>query len=165
MLKWERFFKKGGGGWANKRLCIKVARGGSNIVCHLILEVVSTQCGEWEWAAKLMDGWRGCLISRLPQVISHCMCFLVKISTMDRLLSHDYNQYWSTQGKKEKWTKLKSLPPTGWWGEQRWHSILPLFIAIKSFQDIWLLAGEILTAIFLFSSFCPSILSKWAWKH
>lgn len=45
----------------------------------VILEVVST----------LMDEWRGRLISRPPQVFSHCKGFLVKISTMDRLLSHD----------------------------------------------------------------------------
>lgn len=72
-----------------KWLCIKVDWRGSNIVCHLVLEGVSTQCGEWERADKLMDGWRGCSISSLPQVLSHFMCFLVKSSTMDCLLSHD----------------------------------------------------------------------------
>lgn len=64
------------------------------MVSHLILDVVSTQCSEEEeeeeeCAAKLMERF---LISRLPQVFSHCMCFL-KTSTVDRLLSHDKNQY------------------------------------------------------------------------
>lgn len=38
------------------------------MVSHLILGVVSTQCGEEECAAKLMERF---LISRLPQVVSH----------------------------------------------------------------------------------------------
>lgn len=71
MLKWGRFKKKKKKKLGKQKAVYKIDWKGSFVVCNLILEVVSTQCGEGGCAAKLMDGWTGCLISRLPQVVSH----------------------------------------------------------------------------------------------
>ena len=98
--------------------------------------IVSIQWGDWEWK---VDGWmEAALISRLPQVFSHGKSFLVEKSSMDPLLSHDYNQYWSTQGKKEinKIEEFFSLPD--WRGEQSWQALTTTTIlhCYQSFQDI-----------------------------
>lgn len=39
---------------------------------------------------ELLGGWaEAALVSRLPQVVSHCIRFLVELPSMDTFLSHD----------------------------------------------------------------------------
>lgn len=52
---------------------------------------------------ELLGGWvQAALVSGLPQVVSHHICFLVELPSMDTFLPHDKNQCWSTQRKKNK---------------------------------------------------------------
>lgn len=54
---------------------------------------------------ELLGGWvQAALVSGLPQVLSHLICFLVEFPSVDTFLPHDKNQHWSTKKKIKKQT-------------------------------------------------------------
>ena len=74
--------------------------------------------------------------------------------------------------KKREMNKIAESPPPPPYRMKRGGNkkvtqyLTTLHLLLKGFHDIWLLAGEILTALFLFSSFFLSLKfwSKWACK-